>query len=59
MTDEELKFISDMIDEKMKPVNNRLLALEKEINAIVHLMDLSSRIEAVEKQVSELERVVE
>ena len=43
----------------MKPVNNRLLALEKEINVIVHLMDLSARIEEVEKQVSELERVVE
>lgn len=59
MTDEDLKIISNMIDEKMKPVNNRLLALEKEINVIVHLMDLSARIEEVEKQVSELERVVE
>lgn len=59
MTDEDLKIISNMIDEKMKPVNNRLLALEKEINVIVHLMDLSARIEEVEKPVSELERVVE
>ncbi|MCD7996400.1 MAG: hypothetical protein LUH21_04115 [Clostridiales bacterium] len=59
MNDEDLKTISDMIDEKMKPVNDRLLSVEKEINVIAHLMDLSSRIEEVKKQVSELERVVE
>lgn len=59
MTDEDLKIISNLIDEKMKPINDRLLSMEKEINVIVHLMDLTSRIDEVEKQVSELERVVE
>lgn len=59
MTDEDLKIISNLIDEKMKPINDRLLSMEKEINVIVHLMDLTSRIDEVEKQVSKLERAVE
>lgn len=31
MTDEDLKIISNLIDEKIKPINDRLLSMEKKL----------------------------
>ena len=62
MTDNELLLaLSDMLETKIQPIKDDIQCLyklisqtEREINCIVRLMDLSSRVDELEKEVNDL-----
>ncbi|CAM4278527.1 hypothetical protein HMPREF1097_02681 [Enterocloster bolteae 90B8] len=62
MTDNELLLaLSDMLETKLQPIKDDIQCLyklisqtEREINCIVRLMDLSSKVNELEKKVNDL-----
>lgn len=56
LTNEDAQAISQLLDDKLKPINQRLGMLEQGINCILQLQNLDSRIRDLEKEISEVKK---